>query len=138
MAGPYLGNAKNTMDVIRRYDFAFQKRFGQNFLIDENILKKIVGCAEISGDDCVLEIGPGIGTLTQYLVRCAGPLKSRCLPHTDATKWIAGKTFFMLTSRKGMAANGKSRLPPYLRLLLRESRSEQRRKDLFRHRKGLK
>lgn len=72
MAGPYLGNAKNTMDVIRRYDFAFQKRFGQNFLIDENILKKIVESAEISGDDCILEIGPGIGTLTQYLASDAG------------------------------------------------------------------
>ena len=67
MAEPYLGNAKNTTEVIRKYDFAFQKRFGQNFLIDTHVIDKIVSGAEITKDDCVLEIGPGIGTLTQYL-----------------------------------------------------------------------
>ena len=67
MAEPYLGNAKNTTEVIRKYDFAFQKRFGQNFLIDSHVIEKIVSGAEITEDDCVLEIGPGIGTLTQYL-----------------------------------------------------------------------
>ena len=67
MAEPYLGNTKNTTEVIRKYDFAFQKRFGQNFLIDTHVIDKIVSGAEITKDDCVLEIGPGIGTLTQYL-----------------------------------------------------------------------
>ena len=72
MAGPYLGNAKNTMEIIRKYDFAFQKRFGQNFLIDSGVLERIVKSAGITKDDCILEIGPGIGTLTQYLAEAAG------------------------------------------------------------------
>ena len=67
MAEPYLGNAKNTTEVIRKYDFVFRKRFGQNFLIDSHVIEKIVSGAEITKDDCVLEIGPGIGTMTQYL-----------------------------------------------------------------------
>jgi len=71
MAEPYLGNAKNTIEVIRKYDFVFQKRFGQNFLIDPHVIKKIVSGAEITEDDCVLEIGPGIGTMTQYLAEKA-------------------------------------------------------------------
>lgn len=71
MAEPYLGNAKNTTEVIRKYDFVFQKRFGQNFLIDTHVIEKIVSGAEITEDDCVLEIGPGIGTMTQYLAEKA-------------------------------------------------------------------
>ncbi len=62
-----LVSAKNTSEVIKRHDFSFQKRFGQNFLIDEHVLNKIVDAAGICGDDCVLEIGPGIGTMTQRL-----------------------------------------------------------------------
>lgn len=62
-----LGNPANTGEVLRKYNFSFQKKFGQNFLIDEHILEKIVDAAEIGDDDCVLEIGPGIGTMTQYL-----------------------------------------------------------------------
>ena len=56
---------------MKKYNFNFQKRFGQNFLIDSNILEKIVEAAEITPDDCVLEIGPGIGTMTQYLAESA-------------------------------------------------------------------
>ena len=67
-----LGNPKNTLEIIRKYEFKFRKRFGQNFLVDENILRRIVGSAELGQDDCVLEIGPGIGTLTQYLAEAAG------------------------------------------------------------------
>ena len=62
-----LGNPKNTIEVIQKYDFDFQKKFGQNFLIDPHVLDKIVDAAQITKDDFVLEIGPGIGTLTQYL-----------------------------------------------------------------------
>lgn len=62
-----LGNTKNTAEIIQKYRFNFQKKFGQNFLIDSNILDKIIGSAEITRQDCVLEIGPGIGTMTQYL-----------------------------------------------------------------------
>ena len=65
-----LGNPKNTIEVIQKYDFDFQKKFGQNFLIDEHVLDKIIRAAEITKDDYVLEIGPGIGTMTQYLA-CA-------------------------------------------------------------------
>ncbi len=62
-----LGEAKNTIEVLDKYHFIFQKRFGQNFLIDTHVLEKIIRAAEISGEDMVLEIGPGIGTMTQYL-----------------------------------------------------------------------
>jgi 16S rRNA (adenine1518-N6/adenine1519-N6)-dimethyltransferase len=62
-----LGNPKNTIEILNKYKFIFQKKFGQNFLIDTHVLDKIVLAAEITKDDFVLEIGPGIGTLTQYL-----------------------------------------------------------------------
>ena len=63
----YLGNPGRTIAVLDKYNFNFRKNFGQNFLIDDHILTKIVDSAEITKDDCVLEIGPGIGTMTQYL-----------------------------------------------------------------------
>jgi len=68
----YLGNPGNTIEALRKYNFNFQKRFGQNFLIDANILEKIIRSAEVRKDDFVLEIGPGIGTMTQYLCESAG------------------------------------------------------------------
>lgn len=67
-----LGIPLNTIEVLQKHNFHFQKKFGQNFLIDPNILTKIVEAAEISKADCVLEIGPGIGTMTQYLAEQAG------------------------------------------------------------------
>lgn len=66
-----LGNPKSTIEVIQKYNFDFQKKFGQNFLIDEHVLDKIIRAAEITEDDFVLEIGPGIGTMTQYLAENA-------------------------------------------------------------------
>lgn len=66
-----LGNFTNTSEILRRYQFRMQKKYGQNFLIDGNILAKIVEAAQITKDDCVLEIGPGIGTMTQYLAEAA-------------------------------------------------------------------
>ena len=66
-----LSNPKKTIEVIQKHGFDFQKKFGQNFLIDSHVLEKIVGAAEITKDDFVLEIGPGIGTLTQYLAEAA-------------------------------------------------------------------
>jgi 16S rRNA (adenine1518-N6/adenine1519-N6)-dimethyltransferase len=62
-----LGNPKNTIEILNKYKFIFQKKFGQNFLIDTHVLDKIIQAAEITREDFVLEIGPGIGTLTQYL-----------------------------------------------------------------------
>ncbi len=62
-----LGNPVNTIAIIQKYAFNFQKKYGQNFLIDTHILEKIVDSADITKDDCILEIGPGIGTMTQYL-----------------------------------------------------------------------
>ena len=67
---PFLGNPQKTIEVIQKYEFAFQKKFGQNFLIDTHVLDKIISAAEITKDDLVVEIGPGIGTMTQYLA-CA-------------------------------------------------------------------
>ena len=67
-----LGIPSNTIEILKKYNFNFQKRFGQNFLIDTHILEKIVDEAGIDEDDCVLEIGPGIGTMTQYLCERAG------------------------------------------------------------------
>lgn len=66
-----LGNPKNTIEIIQKYEFAFQKKFGQNFLIDARVLEKIIDAAGITRDDLVLEIGPGIGTMTQYLAEHA-------------------------------------------------------------------
>ncbi|MDE7205053.1 MAG: 16S rRNA (adenine(1518)-N(6)/adenine(1519)-N(6))-dimethyltransferase RsmA [Lachnospiraceae bacterium] len=62
-----LGNPTNTIAVLQKYNFNFQKKYGQNFLIDANILEKIIAAAGVNENDCVLEIGPGIGTMTQYL-----------------------------------------------------------------------
>lgn len=67
-----LVDPKKTIETIQKYQFAFQKRFGQNFLIDSHVLDKIVNAAGITKEDCVLEIGPGIGTMTQYLAEHAG------------------------------------------------------------------
>ncbi len=66
-----LGIPANTMAVLKKYNFSFQKKYGQNFLIDTNILERIISESEITKDDCVLEIGPGIGTMTQYLAESA-------------------------------------------------------------------
>lgn len=66
-----LGNPGNTIEILQKYQFRFQKKFGQNFLIDSHVLEKIIGEAEITEDDCVIEIGPGIGTMTQYLAEKA-------------------------------------------------------------------
>ena len=71
MTKPYLGNPQYTIEVLQKYNFAFQKRFGQNFLIDTHVLEKIIDSAHITKDDFVLEIGPGIGTMTQYLAESA-------------------------------------------------------------------
>lgn len=67
-----LGNLTNTSEILHKYQFRMQKKYGQNFLIDTNILYKIVEAAQITEEDCVLEIGPGIGTMTQHLSEAAG------------------------------------------------------------------
>lgn len=66
-----LSNPQKTIETIKKYEFAFQKKFGQNFLIDGHVLDKIIAAAEVTKEDCVVEIGPGIGTLTQYLAEAA-------------------------------------------------------------------
>ena len=68
---PSLGNPQNTIAVLNKYQFVFQKKFGQNFLIDTHVLDKIIRSAEITKEDFVIEIGPGIGTMTQYLAAAA-------------------------------------------------------------------
>ncbi len=67
-----LSNPKQTIEVIQKHNFSFKKSFGQNFLIDSHVIEKIIRAAEIGPEDNVLEIGPGIGTLTQYLAEAAG------------------------------------------------------------------
>ena len=66
-----LGTPKATIEIIQKYGFTFQKKFGQNFLIDPHVIEKIIRAAEITEEECVLEIGPGIGTMTQYLAEHA-------------------------------------------------------------------
>ena len=66
-----LSNPQTTIEIIKKHNIAFQKRFGQNFLIDGHVIEKIIRAADITKDDIVLEIGPGIGTLTQYLAEAA-------------------------------------------------------------------
>lgn len=85
-----LGNPKHTIEIIQKYQFAFQKKFGQNFLIDTHVLDKIISAAGITGEDCVLEIGPGIGTMTQRLAEHAGrvvavEIDANLLPILDET-----------------------------------------------------
>ena len=72
-----LSNPQNTIQVIQKHGFAFQKKFGQNFLIDAHVLDKIIAAAGVTADDMVLEIGPGIGTMTQYLAEHAGRVVAR-------------------------------------------------------------
>ena len=67
-----LGIPHNTIAVLQKYNFNFQKKYGQNFLIDTRVLEKIINAADITKEDFVLEIGPGIGTMTQYLCEHAG------------------------------------------------------------------
>jgi 16S rRNA (adenine1518-N6/adenine1519-N6)-dimethyltransferase len=67
-----LGNPQKTIEIIKKHEFAIQKKFGQNFLIDTHVLEKIINSAGMTKEDCVLEIGPGIGTMTQYLAEEAG------------------------------------------------------------------
>lgn len=67
-----LGNMCNTAEILQKYEFHLEKKYGQNFLIDTHILRKIMGAAQVTKEDSVLEIGPGIGTLTQYLAEAAG------------------------------------------------------------------
>lgn len=67
-----LGIPRNTIEVLQRHNFTFQKKYGQNFLIDPNVLERVVGAAQVTEKDCVLEIGPGIGTMTQLLAERAG------------------------------------------------------------------
>ena len=85
-----LGNPKNTIEIIQKYEFMFQKKFGQNFLIDTHVLEKIIAAAGVTKDDCVLEIGPGIGTMTQHLAEHAGrvvavEIDANLLPILDET-----------------------------------------------------
>lgn len=72
MKEPTLGIPQNTIAVLQKYNFTFQKKYGQNFLIDTHVLDRIISSAEITSEDLVLEIGPGIGTMTQYLAQAAG------------------------------------------------------------------
>lgn len=67
-----LGIPRKTIEILQKYHFTFQKKYGQNFLIDTGVLDRILRAAEIGGEDCVLEIGPGIGTMTQCLAERAG------------------------------------------------------------------
>ncbi|MGN0151684.1 MAG: 16S rRNA (adenine(1518)-N(6)/adenine(1519)-N(6))-dimethyltransferase RsmA [Wujia sp.] len=85
-----LSNPQVTIEIIKKYNFAFQKRFGQNFLIDGHVVEKIVRAADISREDIVVEIGPGIGTMTQYLAEAAGQvyaveIDKNLLPVLDET-----------------------------------------------------
>ena len=72
MNRPVLGIPQNTIEILQKYNFSFQKKFGQNFLIDTHVLDKIIRAADINKEDMVLEIGPGIGTMTQFLAETAG------------------------------------------------------------------
>ena len=87
---PWLTSPKATAEIVKKYDFKFRKSFGQNFLIDSNVVKKITDAADIKDDDVVLEIGPGIGTLTQHLAYAAGKviaveIDNRLIPILEET-----------------------------------------------------
>ena len=103
-----LGNPKNTIEVIQKYNFAFQKKFGQNFLIDSNILDNIAACAGVTKEDCVLEIGPGAGSMTKYLCDAAHhvlsiELDERLIPLLTA--FLAERDNFTLVQGDVMTLN---------------------------------
>ncbi len=90
MTEPYLGKPSNTIEILRKYNFSTKKKYGQNFLIDTGALEGIIEAAEVTKDDFVLEIGPGIGTLTQYLAYharkvCAVEIDKTILPILEET-----------------------------------------------------
>ena len=76
MNSEYIANPKKTIEILNKYNFVFQKKFGQNFLIDTHVLDKIISAANITKEDTILEIGPGIGSMTQYLCEKAGKVIS--------------------------------------------------------------
>ena len=85
-----LGIPQNTISILQKYQFVFQKKYGQNFLVDTHVLEKIMDAAEITKEDCVVEIGPGIGTMTQYLAERAGAvvaveIDKKLIPILDET-----------------------------------------------------
>ena len=87
-----LGNFTNTSEILRKYQFRMQKKYGQNFLIDANILAKIVEAAQITKEDHVLEIGPGIGTMTQYLAEAAGRVTA-CVELTNEAREVIKRVY---------------------------------------------
>ena len=114
MTKPYLGDPKHTIEVLQKYDFAFQKRFGQNFLIDTHVLDKIIAASQITKDDFVLEIGPGIGTLTVALLQCSGAVtaieRDSDLPPVLARTCAQWQDRFTLINRDALEV-GPSDLP---------------------------
>lgn len=87
---PWLGNPSATIEILNKYGFTFQKKFGQNFLIDTHVLDKIIAAAEITDQDFIIEIGPGIGTMTQYLAYyarrvCAIEIDRKLIPILEDT-----------------------------------------------------
>jgi 16S rRNA (adenine1518-N6/adenine1519-N6)-dimethyltransferase len=87
---PWLTQPGKTKEILQKYEFRFRKKFGQNFLLDAHVLERIIAAADLSGDDLAIEIGPGIGTLTQYLCYYAGKVEaieidSRLLPILEDT-----------------------------------------------------
>ena len=76
MNSEYISNPKKTIEIINKYNFVFQKKFGQNFLIDSHVLDKIISAADITKNDTILEIGPGIGSMTQHLCEKSGKVIS--------------------------------------------------------------
>ena len=86
-----LSNPQVTIETIKKYEFAFQKKFGQNFLIDAHVINKIISAADITKDDCVLEIGPGIGTMTQYLAEAAREVAAVEIDNTKSSFVISAE-----------------------------------------------
>ena len=91
-----LSNPQVTIETIKKYDFAFQKKFGQNFLIDSHVLDKIIAAAGVTKEDVVLEIGPGFGTMTQYLAEAAKEviaveIDTKLIPKGDFYLWQLAK-----------------------------------------------
>ena len=91
-----LGNPTSTIAVLQKYQFNFQKKYGQNFLIDSNILENIISAADVNQDDCVLEIGPGIGTMTQYLCENAREVVAVEMLREPAERFLADNINNML------------------------------------------
>ena len=115
MPEPYLGSPSGTIEILRKYNISARKKFGQNFLIDDGVLSATVDAAELTPEDAVLEIGPGIGTLTQYLAASAGHVVAVEIDRSLSSRTSRTTSQHRSSCSSSRAARRSSRSPSWCR-----------------------